>query len=163
MIQVVFVLCIIVPALSMNLVEETEYYKVYALSEDDLRLMASQGKRESFDGKTVVERPFNGFIPPDNGGNYGDLTFSPSMVRKNGTLIARDTIINSNSDSARLITYERQFDNTFIEDFQLLNFGRQRGFARNAEIYHASGYVIAEILVRPNNFIRMFVEVYKRP
>lgn len=161
MLQHVILLSVLSTAISLVPVEEQQYYKIYKLSEVDFE--ARQSEYHLNEGlRSVVEYPYSGTVPEDDGGNFGDITFPSSVVNKNGTLIARDTIINTDDSSNFLIIYGRTFNSTYVEDFNLLNFGRQRGWAYRATIHHNVGVVEGEILVAAGNIVRILAEVYAR-
>lgn len=161
MISVLHLFSILAKIFAAEPVEVSQYYKIYLLSEVNPR-NATTAAYKIDNERSIIEFPFNGTIPPDYGDNYGDITFPTSMVSKNGTLVARDTIINNYAAGNRLIVYERKLNGVYVEDFQLLNFGRRRGYASVAEIFHSSGYVYAEILVPADKYVRVFAEIYAR-
>lgn len=145
---------------SLTPVEESVFYKVYQLSDIDFQQLKTTRFRGNLDGsRSVVEYPFSGEVPEDGGGNFGDIEFPTTA--KNGSLIARDTIINENTSQNLFVYYERTFD-AYIEDFKLLNFGRQRGWAQRATIHHNVGIVSGEILIAAGNRVRIFAETYAR-
>lgn len=147
-------------SLAITPVEESVYYKVYYLSDVDFQELKATKYQGNLDGsRSIVEYPFNGQVPEDNGGNFGDIHFSTTL--KNGTLIARDTIINEDTSQNLFLYYERTFD-AYIEDFKLLNFGRQRGWTQRATIHHNVGIVSGEILIAAGNKVRILAESYAR-
>lgn len=142
-------------------IEENQYYKVYHLTDVDfekLKSDTSDSKQGGF--KSIVEYPYDGTIPRDNGGNFGDAEFPITL--KNGTLIGRDTIVNEVTSQNLLVVYQRTFNGAYIEDFKVLNFGRQRGWVRRADIQHVDGFVGAHILIAAGNKVRIFAETYAR-
>lgn len=146
--------------LAITPVEESVYYKVYRLSDIDFQELKTTKFQGKLDGsRSVVEYPFSGQVPEDDGGNFGDIDFPTTL--KNGTLIARDTIINADASQNLFLYYERTFD-AYIEDFKLLNFGRQRGWAQRATIHHNVGIVSGEILIAAGNKVRILAEAYAR-
>lgn len=162
MFRILLLVCAIGLASAIAPVEESEYVKIYKLSDVESRALLRNERPFRAGQRSVVEYPYNGTVPSDYGGNFGDLTFPSSIINKNGTLIARDTIINTYASENLLILYYREFNVSYVEDFQLLNFGRQRGFADYASIWHTSGYVEGEILVAANNYVRILAETYRR-
>lgn len=138
--------------------EQTQHFKVYKLPEFE-RQHISSTTYGPWNWTDITEYPYDGIIPPDSGGNFGDWEFQNTL--KNGTLVARDTIINSRSDEDLMILYERQVPR-YVEDFKLFNFGRQRGLVQYALIWHPGGFVTGEILVAKGNVVRLFAEVYAR-
>lgn len=161
MFRTILVLLFASAGFALTPVQESEYYKVYYLSDVDFQELKAARSYSKYDGfRSVIEQPYNGTWPADNGGNYGDMEFS--STRKNGTLIARDTIINQDSSQNLLVIYERTFNVSYVEDFKLLNFGRNRGWGWYAIISHNRGYVSGEILVAAGHKIRVFAETYVR-
>lgn len=163
MIRTVVILSIITYSVAYTPVEEHQHVKIYKLSDiDSINRVRSQRAPRS-GTLSITEIPYNGTIAEDDGGNFGDVVFPSGAVNKNGTLTARDTIINTYASENLLVMYDRWFANvSYIEDFQLLNFGRQRGWTTFAGIWHASGLVAADIVVPAGSYIRMFAETYIR-
>lgn len=162
MFRTLLLFCAVGLAFATIPVEQSEYVKIYKLS--DVESIVSLRSERPFRAglRNVIELPSNGTVPNDSGGNFGDITFPSSIINKNGTLIARDTIINTYASENLLIFYSRDFNVSYIEDFQLLNFGRQRGYAYFAGIWHNAGHVEGEILVAANNYVRILAETYQR-
>lgn len=141
--------------------QESAYYKVYHISDisfEELKALRSRNKYDTI--RSTTENPYNGTVPQDYGGNFGDLEFVTTF--KNGTLIGRDTIINENSFQNLLVLYERRYNTSYVEDFKLLNFGRQRGWTWSATIHHNTGLVTADILIAAGNKVRILAETYAR-
>lgn len=147
--------------------QTTPHYKIYALSDVKLAkrlplgVTTLQDPSDGISKKTIIEYPYNGTVPADYGGNFGDLEFPRTL--KNGTLIVRDTIINERFDQNILLYYYRYLPEYYVEDFKLLNFGRLRGWVRYGAIYHSIAEVEAEILIEAGNQVRIFAEIYTRP
>lgn len=162
MFRLLFVFFLASATFALTPVEEAQYYKVYHLSDidfEELKAARSHGKNDGL--RSTIENPFNGTVPADDGGNFGDLLFSSTL--RNGTLVGRDTIINEDTSQNLLVTYERTYSEEYIENFKLLNFGRQRGWVWSASIHHNTGLVTADILIAAGNKIRLLAEAYARP
>lgn len=157
MLVVVVILCLVSANLALTPVEENQYYKVFRLSDVNFEELRAATSLINGGFRATVEKPYNGSIPQDTGGNFGDLEFSDTP--KNGTLISRDTIINEDTSQNLYVVYTRRY-NTSVSDFKLLNFGRQRGWSWSIAMYPAAGYVQGEILIAAGNKVRMFAEAY---
>lgn len=159
MFRVAIILCLslISVILALTPVEEAQYYKVYHLS--DINLEEFYATRSSkYGGLTkTIENRYSGSIPEDTGGNFGDLEFYNKP--KNATLIGRDTITNDDTSQDLVVLYERRYD-SYIIDFKVLNFGRQRGWTCRITMYPPTGLVQAEIHIAAGNSARFFVETY---
>lgn len=83
---------------------QSKHYQEYKLRDVDLPAKAHGGYYvEVLDGhkRTVVEEPHTVGVPTDQGGNFGDMEFR--FTAKTGILIARDTIVNQNTEEESLI------------------------------------------------------------
>lgn len=155
MLVIVVILCLVSANLALTPVEETQYYKVYQLSDVNLEELRAARYLSGF--RSTVESPFNGTIPSDTGGNFGDLEFSDAP--SNTTILGRDTVINDDTSQDLYVVYSRRYD-TPITDFKLLNFGRQRGWVWSISMYPMAGIVQGEILIAAGNKVRIFAETY---
>lgn len=161
MFRIVSVLFLASAAFALTPIEESAYYKVYRLSDVDLEELKAVRSYANYNGpRSIVEYPANQTVPEDDGGNFGDIEFSSTL--KNGMLIERDTIINEDTSQNILIEYERTFNGSYLEDFKLLNFGRQRGWSFTATIHHSLGLVYGSILVKAGNKVRILAETYAK-
>lgn len=137
--------------------------KQYKLSEVDLSSISPTTYGEHIvvtDGHTrsVVEVPHGGGVPPDEGGNFGDIEFA--WRPKTGRLIARDTVVNRMRDEDIYLTYSRTFPGYYIDDLRVYNVGRERGYTISASMSHDAGGVQAGIFLEAGKTMRMIIETY---
>lgn len=158
MFSAAIILCFVSANLALTPVEEAQYYKVYRLSDVNFEELFAARSRKYGDLKSTVEIPYNGSIPEDSGGNFGDLEFYKKP--KNLTLLGRDTITNDKASQDLLVMYERQYDRNVLADFKMLNFGRERGWVCRITMYPPTGVVLGQILIAAGNEIRIFAEAY---
>lgn len=143
---------------SSSVLYESKYYKIVKLS--DLK----QEKKENalyWDtySKNAIVEIYEGILPKDDKrGNYGDLEFIGTY--KNGSLVVRDTIMNDYYEEDVAIIYNRTLPGYYVTDMKILNFGRHRGYAHSANIWHRAGKVDAEVVVLAGKMVRIFVEIY---
>lgn len=158
MFRVAVLLSCIVIIFASSVLYESKYYKIVKLAELKKEKKQHALYWDTYSKNAIVEL-YDGVLPKDDKkGNYGDLEFIGT--NRNGSLIVRDTIMNDFYDEDVAIIYNRTFPGYYITDLKILNFGRHRGYAHSANIWHRAARVDAEVIVLAQKMIRIFVEVY---
>lgn len=163
MFRVAIILAFVAIVFASSVLYESKHYKILKLA--DLKKQKKQNALywDEYSKNAIVEI-YDGKLPKDDKkGNYGDLEFIGT--NKNGSLIVRDTIMNDYYEEDVAIVYNRTFPGYYVTDMKILNFGRHRGYAHSANIWHRATKVDAEIIVLAGKMVRLFVEIYgyKRP
>lgn len=152
-------------AFAASPLHQAKHYAIYRLADVDVARTSLLAPKETFEvvngtPRTSVTYPYGDNVAEDSGGNFGDMEISITV--KNGTLVARETIVNDVFEDNVLVSYSRTFPGYYIEDLRAYNVGRERGATRYGHISHELGFVEAEIVIAAGNEIRIFVEVYAR-
>lgn len=163
MLWLVVIISVVSSCLCSTPIYEGEYFKAYKL--DDVlyknRLTERRQEITRDDSRNIVEFPYNGTIPADDGSAlFGDLEFFGT--NKDGELIIRDTIVNQNYYDKVIIYYNRSLPGYYIEDVRVFNVGRQRAFGTYAGFHPTAGYTEVDIIVPAYKIVRVFVEIYVR-
>lgn len=149
-------LCFLVTVVVNGVLFESRYYTIDRLSSVKHKTNTLYWNSRS---KSAIEKLYSGDLPEDTGEeNYGDLEFIETDKKQN--LIMRDSIVNDYYEEDIIIRYKRQFPGFYVSDMKVLNVGRFRGYCHSANIWHRKGEVSAEIIVKADVMVRMFVETY---
>lgn len=98
---------------------------------------------------------YQGYIPQDQGGNYGDLVHLKREVYD--VLLLREVVVNSKYNQDTILELETKVGSR-ITSVYVLNFGRERGYVE--EITTRGNYVYVRVAIRAYYEIRMLVDVY---
>lgn len=148
--------------LTVTPLKETSLFKVYSLRDLEESYSGSLLNLRVDNLPIKVEYPYHGKIPKDSGGNFGDLVFN--NTQNHGLLLGRDTIINDIYNQSIILVYYREFPRIYIEDFRVLNFGRERGWTQFGGFSDSPpAKVQAHILIESGKRVRMFAETYAKP
>lgn len=110
----------------------------------------------TFEGNTTSNvQKYEGYIPQDQGGNYGDVVHLSRQPQD--VLLTREVEINPRFNSDTILELEGNFGSR-ITSVWALNFGRQRGFVE--QVTTQGNYVYIRIAIRAGYEIRLLVDVY---
>ncbi|KAJ8921106.1 hypothetical protein NQ315_015904 [Exocentrus adspersus] len=117
---------------------------------------SSQVISAGIDGETVLADVSRG-VPPDNGGNYGDLVYR--YREQKDRLLLREVVISQQlSSSEQDIHWSVSISGARINSVRVLNFGRQRAYCLRIDV--AGSDAQAVIRVPPLFDPRIMIEIY---
>nr|CAI5845835.1 unnamed protein product [Callosobruchus analis] len=109
------------------------------------------------DEEKLEERLGDPGVPPDNGGNYGDLVYRRRSNQD--TLLLRELVLNQDLSSATVdIRWVVSIPGSTITSVRVINVGRERGYCLRIDVQ--GGDVQVFIRIPPLYDPRIFIEVY---
>ncbi|CAH1970110.1 unnamed protein product [Acanthoscelides obtectus] len=109
------------------------------------------------DERKVEERLDDPGVPPDNGGNYGDLIYRQRSNQD--TLLLRELVLNQDLSSSTVdLRWVVSIPGSTITSVRVINVGRERGYCLRIDVQ--GGDVQVFIRIPPYRDPRIFIEVY---